>query len=173
MHYYTCCECCARFCGKVVVMSELDETAAAVLTASRALLGVVARSVAPVLDQVTVPQFRVLVVLSNADGPLRHGDLAEAIGVHSSTFTRTTDRLLAGGWVERRENPDNRRETLVSLTPAGHAIVAQVTEARRAEISQVLATIAPADRERIRDAFELFDRAAGEPHVPVLAEFIV
>jgi len=154
-------------------MSDLDDTAAAVLTASRALLAVVARSVAPVLDQVTVPQFRVLVVLSNAVGPLRHGDLADAVGVHSSTFTRTADRLLAGGWVERRENPDNRRETLVSLTPAGRALVAQVTEARRAEIREVLATIAPADRERIREALELFDRAAGEPHVDALAEFTV
>jgi DNA-binding MarR family transcriptional regulator len=154
-------------------MSDLDETAAAVLTASRALLGVVARSVAPVLDRVTVPQFRVLVVLSNADGPLRHGDLADAVGVHSSTFTRTTDRLLAGGWVERRENPDNRRETLVSLTPAGRAVVDQVTEARRTEIREVLARVSAADRERIRDALELFHRAAGEPSVGILTEFTV
>lgn len=42
------------------------------LTASRALLGVIARSLATVMDTVTLPQFRVLVVLSDF-GPLRMG----------------------------------------------------------------------------------------------------
>lgn len=154
-------------------MTELDDTTTAVLTASRALLAVVARSVAPVLDQVTVPQFRVLVILSNAAGPIRHGDLAEALSLHTSTFTRTTDRLVAGGWVERRENPDNRRETLVSLTPAGREIVTRVTEARRAEIRAVLERLPAAERAQIRDALTLFHQAAGEPSAPVLAEFTV
>lgn len=153
-------------------MSELDEVTGSVLTASRALLAVVARSVAPVLDQVSVPQFRVLVLLSNAP-EMRHGDLAEALGLHSSTFTRMTDRLIAGGWVERRENPDNRRETLVNLTLAGREIVTRVTEARRAEIRAVLERLSVADRARVADALELFHRAAGEPSVPVLAEFTV
>ena len=59
-------------------MSDVDTSAAAVLTASRALLAVVARSIAPELDRVTVPQFRVLVVLSTAGQPVRNRDLAEA-----------------------------------------------------------------------------------------------
>lgn len=153
-------------------MDDLDATAAAVLTASRALVGVVARSLAPVLEQVTVPQFRVLVVLSNAHGPLRHRDLADALGVHSSTFTRTTDRLVAGGWVTRAENPDNRRETLVSLTPTGRALVDQVTEARRAEIRAILQRVPVGDRPAILDGLAAFSAAAGEPSVP-LAEFTV
>lgn len=154
-------------------MTELDDAATAVLTASRALLAVVARSVAPVLDEVTVPQFRVLVILSSAEEPLRHGDLADALGLHSSTFTRTADRLVAGGWVERRENPGNRRETLVSLTPAGREIVTRVTESRRAEIRSVLERLPAEEQARIRDALTLFDQAAGEPSAPVLAEFTV
>ena len=76
-------------------MNQLDTAAAEVLTASRALLGVIARSVAPVLDRVTVPQFRVLVLLSTSDGPVRSGDLAAALGVHPSTFTRNADRLVS------------------------------------------------------------------------------
>ena len=154
-------------------MSELDDVTAAVLTASRALLGVVARSVAPVLDEVSVPQFRVLVLLSGARGPMRHRDLADALGLHSSTFTRMADRLIAGGWVQRCENPENRRETLVSLTPAGHEIVTRVTEARRAEIRTVLEHLSVEDRGHIAYALAVFHSAAGEPVVPVLAEFTV
>lgn len=144
-------------------MNQLDAAAAEVLTASRALLGVIARSVAPVLDRVTVPQFRVLVVLSTADGPVRSGDLAAALGVHPSTFTRNADRLVAAGWVQRSENPDNRRETLIELTEAGAELVEQVTAQRHREIRSILARLEPAERDLVLDAMAVFARAAGEP----------
>ena len=146
-------------------MNQLDTAAAEVLTASRALLGVIARSVAPVLDRVTVPQFRVLVLLSTSDGPVRSGDLAAALGVHPSTFTRNADRLVAAGWVRRSENPDNRRETLIELTDAGAELVEQVTAQRRREIRSILARLEPAERDLVKDAMTVFARAAGEPHV--------
>jgi DNA-binding MarR family transcriptional regulator len=144
-------------------MNQLDSTAADVLTASRALLGVVARSIAPVLDRVTVPQFRVLVVLSTADGPVRSGDLAASLGVHPSTFTRNADRLVAAGWVRRAENPGNRRETLIELTGAGAELVEQVTAQRHREIRSILGRLEPTERDLVRDAMRVFTRAAGEP----------
>ncbi len=154
-------------------MSDLDTSAAAVLTASRALLAVVARSIAPELDRVTVPQFRVLVILSTAGEPVRNRDLAEALGVHPSTFTRNADRLVAGGWVRRAQNPDNRRETLVSLTPAGRRVVDRVTARRRDEIREILGRLPARDRELVLESLSAFARAAGEPDVGDLAEFAV
>jgi DNA-binding MarR family transcriptional regulator len=150
-------------------MKELDTTADAVLTASRALLGVVARSLVPVLDEVTIPQFRVLVILSTADEPARNGDLAAMLGVHPSTFTRTADRLVNGGWVVRAENPENRRETLIQLTSEGRRLVDQVTDDRRREISKILARLEPEDLHLVLEAMAVFTRAAGEPRVDELA----
>ena len=152
-------------------VTDLDTSAAAVLTASRALLAVVARSIAPELDRVTVPQFRVLVVLSTAAEPVRNRDLAEALGVHPSTFTRNADRLVAGGWVRRTQNPDNRREILVSLTPAGRRVVDRVTARRRDEIREILGRLAASERQLVLEALSAFARAAGEPDVGDLAEF--
>lgn len=152
-------------------VTDLDTSAAAVLTASRALLAVVARSIAPELDRVTVPQFRVLVVLSTASEPVRNRDLAEALGVHPSTFTRNADRLVAGGWVRRVQNPDNRREILVSLTPAGRRVVDRVTARRRDEIREILGRLAESERQLVLEALSAFARAAGEPEVGDLAEF--
>lgn len=137
----------------------------AVLTASRALLAVVARSLAPVLDQVTLPQFRALVVLSSSPEPLRSGDLAAALGVHPSTFTRTADRLVAAGWVRRVENPGNRRETLVELTDEGRALVDDVTSRRRQEIEAILDRLDDDGREQVHRGLAAFARAAGEPAV--------
>lgn len=152
-------------------VADSDETAAALLTASRALLAVVARSIAPELDKVTVPQFRALVVLSTSDRPLRNQDLAAALGVHASTFSRTADRLVSAGWVRRSENPENRRETLIRLTPSGRKLVDRVTARRRAEIGRVVMELTPGERDLVLQAMSAFARAAGEPEVGDLAEF--
>ena len=73
----------------------------AVLTASRALVAVAARSLATAAaTEVTLPQYRALVVLA-AQGPLRVGDLAEALGIHPSTTTRLCDRLVERKLVRR------------------------------------------------------------------------
>lgn len=150
-------------------MTRLDETTVAVLTASRALLAVVARSIAPELDRITVPQFRVLVMLSTADGPIRNGVLAAAMGVHPSTFTRTADRLVSAGWVRRAENPHNRRETLIELTEAGSRLVASVTRRRRDEMRRILGNLDEEERGLVLTAMTAFARAAGEPAADDLA----
>jgi DNA-binding MarR family transcriptional regulator len=146
----------------------VDE-AAAVLTASRALLGVVARSLAPALEEVTLPQFRVLVILSAADRPMKHADLASALGVHPSTFSRTADRLEGGGWVRRVENPESRRETLIELRPKGRRLVDRVTQRRRDEIAEILDQATPAARRQILTGMRAFALASGEPGIGELA----
>ena len=130
-----------------------------------------ARSIAPELHRVTVPQFRALVILSTSDGPVRNRDLASALGVHPSTFTRNADRLVSAGLVRRAENPDNRRETLISLTAAGRKLVDRVTARRRAEIRSVVVELDPAERALVLRGLAAFARAAGEPDVGELAEF--
>ena len=65
----------------------------AVLAASRALVGVAAASISVLGDEVTLPQFRALVLVSDgrATAP---GDLAVALGIHPSNATRVVDRCL-------------------------------------------------------------------------------
>lgn len=134
----------------------------ATLTASRALLGVVARSVSEVLELVTLPQFRILVVIASS-GPLRMGDIAKRVGATPSTLSRTIDRLEGGGWVRREHSPDSRREIFIHLTAHGEQVVAHVTERRRREIGEVLDQLKPDDRVAVGRAFALFAAAAGEP----------
>ncbi|WP_288027633.1 MarR family transcriptional regulator [Arthrobacter sp.] len=132
------------------------------LTASRALLGVIARSLATVMDTVTLPQFRVLVVLSDF-GPLRMGELSEKLGANQSSFSRFADRMVTAGLIARRAAATNRREVIISLTELGTSIHHTVTEARRAEIAALLETLSPAEREAVKTGFEIFASAAGEP----------
>jgi DNA-binding MarR family transcriptional regulator len=149
--------------------SSTQVEADAVLTASRALLGVVARSLAPVLEEISLHQFRVLVVLSAAGQPMRSGALAAAMRVHPSTFSRMADRLEAGGWVGREENPESRREVLIALRPQGRRLVESVTRRRMGEISRILAEADPEAREKIMAGMLAFAEASGEPAAEDLA----
>jgi DNA-binding MarR family transcriptional regulator len=145
--------------------ADLVESA---MNASRALLGIVVRSLAPVLEEITPGQLRALVILGS-QGAQRAGVLASMLGVHPSTFTRTVDRLAAGGWVARSENPDSRREVLVELTARGERAVSAVTRGRRRELAQVLASLSPADQRRVVEGFEIFAQACDEPSLTELA----
>ena len=139
-----------------------DGSADATLIASRALLGVIARSVSEALEVVTLPQFRILVVL-HARGPLRFGVLADRMRINPSTFSRSIDRMVAGGWVERSQSPESRREVLIVLSQHGRGLVDHVMLRRRNELERILSPLEPAQREEIQRALRLFAEAAGEP----------
>jgi DNA-binding MarR family transcriptional regulator len=140
-----------------------------VLSASRALLGVVVTSLMPALEEVTLPQFRVLVILAGHQGPMRMGELADELGVHPSTFSRTADRLVVGNWIRRGENPESRRETFIDLQPRGKRLVDLVTRRRRAQIERILDSADASEVKQIVDGMEAFARIVGEPAAGELA----
>ncbi|WP_062208518.1 MarR family winged helix-turn-helix transcriptional regulator [Demequina oxidasica] len=148
--------------------SSRDAASAAItatVTSSRALLGIVAQSMSGALEELSLVQFRLLVVLDSS-GPQRMGDLATALGVHASTLSRTVDRLESGEWITREVSPESRREVIVAVSNKGHGMVAEVTRTRRRAIAAVLQGLDPADREAVRLGMTLFAEAAGEPSAP-------
>jgi DNA-binding MarR family transcriptional regulator len=141
-------------------MSVGDATASTLL-ASRALVGVAARSLSETESDVTLVQYRALVLL-NTRGPQNVGSLAEALGIHPSTATRLCDRLLAKGLIERTTSPANRREVTVALSRGGRAIVREVAARRRREIRRIVGKLDRATQRALVDAFDAFAEAAGE-----------
>ncbi|MFI5663227.1 MarR family winged helix-turn-helix transcriptional regulator [Streptomyces sp. NPDC051684] len=149
-------------------MDDVAAVTRAVLTASRLLVAVSARSLAEVEDRVTLPQFRMLVVLSTR-GATKLVTLAELLHVAPSTAMRMVDRLIAAGLADRQINPDNRRETLLQLTGEGRLIVENVTVRRRQEIAGIVERLTPEHRASLVDALTAFNEAGGEPPVPEAA----
>lgn len=148
------------------VADDVDAVTTAVLTASRLLVAVSARSLAAVQETVTLPQFRMLVVLAGG-GEMKLVALAERLAVNPSTAMRMADRLTAAGLVERQVNPANRRENLLRLTPAGRLIVDDVTARRRDEIAGIVARMPRAQRRGLVKALRAFTDAGDE--LPVAA----
>ncbi len=131
------------------------------MRASRALVGVAARSLAALPDDMTLPQFRALVFVAQHE-PAPSGALAQALGVHPSTTTRLVDRLEAKNLIARHTSPNDRREIHLELTPTGRDIVEHVTEARRRDLESILERLTPADRAALTRTLNTFALAAGE-----------
>ncbi|MGH9563146.1 MAG: MarR family winged helix-turn-helix transcriptional regulator [Terracidiphilus sp.] len=141
-------------------VSDLELTDA-VLTASRVLVAVAARSLVEQEAEVSLQQYRALVVLASR-GPQRPVDLAEALGVDPSTATRLCDRLVNKRLISRRREVGDRREVRLDLSDRGRALVAEVTERRREEIGRILAAVPVSEHKGLIRAFRRFGRAAGE-----------
>jgi DNA-binding MarR family transcriptional regulator len=140
---------------------DYGELIDALLTASRVWVAVAARSVAGVEEDVTLAQYRTLVVLA-ARGPRTSGALAAMLGVNSSTATRMCDRLVRKGLVRRRTSRQDRREVRLALTEAGRALVDEVTRRRREELAPIVAAVPPDERQALIRALGLLNAAAGE-----------
>ncbi|MGB9889709.1 MAG: MarR family winged helix-turn-helix transcriptional regulator [Anaerolineae bacterium] len=98
----------------------------------------------------TFPQFLALCSLQHAEGQtLRMGDLAAATHQSAASMTGIVDRLLEGGLVERRRDPEDRRSVVVALTQEGARVLEQVRADRRQTLEQLLRLLSPEDRAQL------------------------
>ena len=133
----------------------------AVLTASRSLIAVATRSLGAAAEEVTIAQYRALVVLASR-GPQRMAALAAALDVAPSTAGRMCDRLVRRGLIRRHRARADRRAVLVSVTAAGRLVVDQATARRRALIGEILGRLPASRQHAVARALAAFADAAGE-----------
>jgi len=138
-----------------------DSVVDAVLSASRVLVAVAARSLADVAEEVTLTQYRTLVVLASR-GPQNLAGLADAVGVAPATATRMCDRLVRKDLIRRRTERDDRRQLRVALTVKGRSLVDAVTGRRRQEIARIMNEIPVEQQAVLVQALGRLASAAGE-----------
>ena len=97
----------------------------------------------------TPGQQRLLRALQRAGGPRRLGELAQVLDVAPRSITAKVDQAEADGQVRRVPDPDDRRATLVELTPAGREVLAHVSAERSAGAADRLARLTPAERAEL------------------------
>ena len=133
----------------------------AVLSASRVLVAIAARSLADAGEQVTLTQYRSLVILASR-GPQSMAALAEAVAVTPPTASRLCQRLVRKGLVRRRTDRHDRRQVRLALTEAGRDLIDTVTERRRQEIADLLASVPAEVQHSVVAALRQLAASAGE-----------
>jgi DNA-binding MarR family transcriptional regulator len=95
-------------------------------------------------------------------GPLTPSELASRERVQRPTATRILARLEAPGLVMRTADPQDRRSSLMSVTPEGQALLAELRHRKDAYLARRLRTLSVEDRATLRRATEILERLLDE-----------
>jgi DNA-binding MarR family transcriptional regulator len=91
-------------------------------------------------------------------GPLTPSELAARERVQRPTATRLLARLEAPGLVARTADPLDRRSSLVAITPAGEALLAELRTRKDAYLARRLRALSADERATLRRATEILER---------------
>lgn len=101
--------------------------------------------------------------------PMRQKDLAESVGIESSTLVRLVDALDKAGLIERRIEAD-RRVRNIRLTTRGRVLVEQMEAVTTAVRNRVLAGISDEELALTLSVIERIDAALARVRAPETAD---
>ncbi len=88
-----------------------------------------------------------------AHNPLTMGELAEEMNITLSSATALVDRLVKNRWVERREDPEDRRIVRLVITERGRELYRTVKRERYKAFKFLLDAMPPEDVAALRRIF--------------------
>ena len=128
---------------------------------TRTLVGITLHSLEVLGGQVTLPQFRLLLIAAGL-GRVPSSRIAAEAMMKPSSVTRLADKLEAAGLLERGTDARNRSIVTIEVTKAGLGLVSRVVERRHELLSAVLGRMEIEDREAAARIARRFAGLAGD-----------
>jgi DNA-binding MarR family transcriptional regulator len=108
----------------------------------------------PASGAITFAQMRVLWTLDNNGDTATPGEVAERLGITSSTATGLVERLAEGGYIQRSHSKEDRRQVLLRLRPKGRRMMAGFRKLRQSRLRKLMTQLGRGDVDRMTDALE-------------------
>jgi DNA-binding MarR family transcriptional regulator len=109
---------------------------------------------------VTLGQLSALAML-NAYGPMSAGELAKREHVQPPSMTKTIGVLESHGLLARAPHPDDKRQSVITITEEGVALLEEERKSRTLWLTQRVAELTPEERATILAAIPVMDKLAG------------
>jgi DNA-binding MarR family transcriptional regulator len=110
---------------------------------------------------VTLSQLSALATVCKS-GPLSAGEIAAIERVQPPSMTKILASLENAGWVVRSSHPDDRRQSIIEITPAGRDLLADETKARDEWLAKRLVEFSAEDLRKVGEAVEVLDKLGSE-----------
>jgi DNA-binding MarR family transcriptional regulator len=110
---------------------------------------------------VTLSQLSALATVGKC-GPLSAGEIAAIERVQPPSMTKILASLEHSGWVERSSQPEDRRQSIIAITPAGRELLADETRARDQWLAKRLVDFSAEDLRKLSEAVDVLDRLGSE-----------
>ena len=114
-------------------------------------------------DQQRLAPAHVGILTRIADGPCSLTDLAQHQSVRLPTMSRTVALLVQRGWAERWVPEQNRRQTLVGLTPEGKRALGHMKLQAEQHIQRLLQSLTDTERGKVQVGLQLVCDALSRP----------
>ncbi|HET7674475.1 MAG TPA: MarR family transcriptional regulator [Gammaproteobacteria bacterium] len=105
-------------------------------------------------------KWMVIMHLDRSGGGLVQRELAARVGIEDPSLARLLDRMAAGGWIERRESPEDRRCKTVHLTRKARTAARRIKDVIDALRRELLADLSSDDLAHCARVFEAITRRA-------------
>lgn len=92
---------------------------------------------------ITIPEWRVLVHLAHG-GKISVRDIESRVAMAKYEVSRAAKRLREAELIERKENPDDRRLVILTLTPKGRHMMAELLPLAKAHQDDLKMRLGPA-----------------------------
>lgn len=109
----------------------------------------------------TVPQFMILSHATPEGVPL--SEISARMLCDNSNLTGIVDRLISKGLVDRKPDQQDRRVSLICLTPAGAEKMRNIRPQHHASVSRRMRTLSAIEVQQLRDLLRTLYQGLQEP----------
>jgi DNA-binding MarR family transcriptional regulator len=103
----------------------------------------------------TIPQLRALSSIVSSPAGRTSRELATLLGVGASAITPLVDRLVEHGFVERHEDPHDRRIARLTATESGQTTMERMLSGKGDLVRAALARLSQDELETVTRAFSV------------------
>ncbi len=112
----------------------------------------------------SMPQFSILMQLHHK-GPCGMSEVSERFDISAAAASQLVEKLVQGGYLERAEDPSDRRAKLLTLSIKGSELIQQGIEERYRWMDDLAATLSADDQKKVSEALTLLTNAAREMEI--------
>jgi MarR family transcriptional regulator for hemolysin len=90
-------------------------------------------------------------------------DIGSHLGVTNAAASQMIDRLVGLGYLERTEDPGDRRVRQITVTANGSRLIESAIAARHRWMEELTDSLSPDQQQLIIEALTLLNQAANQP----------
>jgi DNA-binding MarR family transcriptional regulator len=107
----------------------------------------------------TMPQLSILMQLHHK-GSCGMSEISERFDVTPAAASQLVDKLVQSGYLERAEDPSDRRARLLKLSPAGLRLVEEGINERYRWMDELVKNLSVEEKAKVSEALDILTRAA-------------
>jgi DNA-binding MarR family transcriptional regulator len=109
----------------------------------------------------SMPQFSILMQLHHR-GPCGMSEISERFDISNAAASQLVEKLVQGEYVERAEDPSDRRAKVLQLTPKGKSLIEAGSNERYRWMDELAKTLSADEKAKVVEALTILTKAAKE-----------